>query len=249
MLSLSEREPSFCSLSVESRARQESRAVQRPRPMPLGVSPKVWGPSGWRLLHGFAHAAADAPTPEEARARRARYRALVGALSAVLPCPACRENVAGHLKVMRFPRNAAGLPRWAFRLHHRVNGTQVSREGPTYEAVAERYAPGAREPFRPAEALPFMEAVVATHPGGRAATPEYIAALQVFIGALGPAPDGFVVFSSLPRRSDLESRMALKRWLSEQKRSLGAADAAPPAAPVATTCRLGDPHSCGGPLT
>ena len=212
--------------------------------MPLGVSPKVWGPSGWRLLHGFAHAAADAPTPEEARARRARYRALIGALSAVLPCPACRENVAGHLKVMRFPRNAAGLPRWAFRLHHRVNGTQVSREGPTYEAVA------AAEPFRPAEALPFMDAIIATHPGARAATPEYIASLQAFLGALGPAPDGFVVFSALPRRSDLESRTALKRWLSEQKRSLGDAEAAPPAAPVvATMCRLGDPHSCGGPLT
>ena len=223
--------------------------------MPLGVSPKVWGPSGWRLLHGFAHAAADAPTPEEGRALRARYRMLIGALSAVLPCPACRDNVSGHLKVMRFPRNAAGLPRWTFRLHHRVNGTQVSREGPTYEAVAERYSGvGATEPFRPAEAIPFMEAVIATHPGARAATAEYIGALQAFIGALGPAPasapDGFTVFPTVPRRSDLDSRTALKRWLSEVKRNAAesAPAPAPAPAPVATMCRLGDPHAaCGGP--
>lgn len=203
--------------------------------MPLGVSPKVWGPSGWRLLHALARAAAAEPSREAARAARARFRAVVGALREVLPCPTCRENFAGHLGALPFPRRAADLPRWTFRLHHRVNGTQAAREGPTYAEVARA---AAAEPFRPAEALPFLEAVVATHPGSRAMTDAYLSALQAFFGALGD----FAVLAKLPRRADLASRMALKRWLSELKRELGADRAAAPFA--AAECRLGDPHSC-----
>lgn len=62
------------------------------------VSPNVWGPPTWALLHACAQGYSNTPTPEERRA----FANLLDALPHVLPCTSCRNNVVKELAAMPY---------------------------------------------------------------------------------------------------------------------------------------------------
>lgn len=62
------------------------------------VSPNVWGPSTWALLHACAQGYSNNPKPEE----RLAFANLMDALPHVLPCTSCRNNVVKELTAMPY---------------------------------------------------------------------------------------------------------------------------------------------------
>lgn len=195
-----------------------------------GVSPKVWGPAGWRMLHGFA--ALTAAKPE----RLGTYREIVEALEMLLPCPLCRRNFTTHIQSMGFPADARGLPFWVYKIHHRANGT---RSVPGWTEVKKEYvsqwagaAGAANCNKRWNDIWVFLEAIVETHPGGWYVTRDYTERLGQFFGGVFRFME---LDFNLPEDVRM-SRKALRMWLSRFKKKVGVTQEGKSGLASATKC-------------
>lgn len=83
----------------------------------MGVSPGIWGPSAWALIHLLPLSEPDQFTPTH-------YQAFFDSLIHVLPCEACRkhlqENLA-QLPTITTLTTKKQLFDWTVQLHNKVN--------------------------------------------------------------------------------------------------------------------------------
>ena len=104
-----------------------------------GMLTSVWGPALWHVLHTMSFNYPVNPTTDQ----RNQYRDFVLSLKNVLPCGACRKNLAKNLESLPLTRyaltNRKTFSRWVYKLHEQVNRMLGKKSGLTYEMVRERY--------------------------------------------------------------------------------------------------------------
>lgn len=166
-----------------------------------GVDPKIWGPSGWNILHAVAFS--GKPNKE--------FFESVGLL---LPCPQCRRNYSQHVAALKgFPTRPRDYGKWSYELHNKVRGSSEL----AYKDV-ERLWKNRTLKFE--EALPFFEAIVETHPGAKAVTVEYMRAERIFWEVVM----GYfnIKHAQAPAMADLSSRTRMRLFLRKIKKETGA---------------------------
>jgi hypothetical protein len=86
---------------------------------PEGISPTIWGPNTWFVLHTFA--AHYIPSRENAIA----FKNLVDSLTRLTPCGKCKEHLKENLiKVpltLESLKSTEGVFQWTYNLHDLVN--------------------------------------------------------------------------------------------------------------------------------
>ena len=166
------------------------------------ISPKVWGPSGWALLHRMSFCFKNAKEATEF------YKSLIY----ILPCPKCRSNMKDHFVNLSIPKKASKFPEWLWRLHNRVNASidKNDVDSITFEEVRNKYIYTCHD-LQPCEST-FLLAVAETHPGGLRAYNAYIHALKVFIHIF--LEKSFNA-KNMPHIDDsiFESRTKLRKWI------------------------------------
>jgi hypothetical protein len=172
--------------------------------MVKAISPKVWGISGWSLLHRLSFCFTKASEATQ----------FFQTLEHILPCPKCRKNMADHYKNLAFPKKASDFPVWVWKLHDRVNssisGDKQAHDSPSFAEVRDIYL-GACHVSKACEAT-FLLAIAETHPGVRQATPEYIGALSSFIRIYFEKSS---INGTLPDATTLRSRPAFRTWVEK----------------------------------
>lgn len=152
------------------------------------MDPKIWGEGGWHLLHRLAHTPGTFSDVKQARE-------FYTTLGQVLPCKSCRENFKGHLSRLPFPKRLSDLARWMYSIHSRVNahlGGEHVENVPSFAEVRMKFAHNEQKPQKE---LIFIRAIAKTHPGKFKATPEYIAALRVFLQIAAPQVPDAAIYS------------------------------------------------------
>lgn len=126
-----------------------------------GMLTTVWGPALWHTLHTISFNYPVHPTAEQKR----QYKEFVLSLKNVLPCGACRKNLASNLEKCPLTahalKNRTTFSRWMYRLHEQVNTMLGKKSGLSYQDVAQRY-----ENFR-ARCRPGGAPTQPIHPGTR----------------------------------------------------------------------------------
>lgn len=98
-----------------------------------GLSPNIWGPSWWAVLHGLAH-----NSPASTRPRQ--WAEFIWNIQHVLPCRVCREHFRGHLappdhtpsrilNKLQEDITAGEATELLFRLHNRVRSLAALKSG------------------------------------------------------------------------------------------------------------------------
>jgi hypothetical protein len=104
-----------------------------------GFLTKVWGPTQWHMLHTISFNYPINPTCEQKK----QYRDYVLSLQHVLPCGACRKNLAMNLKQLPLTmdelKNRDSFSRYIYNLHELVNKMLKKNSKLTYCDVRERY--------------------------------------------------------------------------------------------------------------
>lgn len=106
------------------------------------MEPNVWGPPTWRTLHYVALGYPAQPTPQDADA----YRAFFRAVGPVLPCAACSLHYQEHLRDLplepflgRGGPAEGGLFAWTVLLHNQVN-QRTGKPAWSLQRAAEEYS-------------------------------------------------------------------------------------------------------------
>jgi hypothetical protein len=115
--------------------------------MTKGMDPELWGPSGWKLLHGLAFM--------KVSVTKAWYLNL----QYILPCAKCQENFKMHTEALGSMHK--DVKKWVYKLHERVNNMK-GKETPSFADVRDTWKQ--HEPLRWDDIIPFLDAVVETHP-------------------------------------------------------------------------------------
>lgn len=104
-----------------------------------GMLTTVWGPALWHTLHTISFNYPVNPTTEQRR----QYKEFIMSLRNMLPCGACRRNLASNLEKCPLTTyaltNRKTFSRWMYRLHEQVNTMLGKKSGLSYEDVAQRY--------------------------------------------------------------------------------------------------------------
>jgi hypothetical protein len=182
--------------------------------MPRAVSPKIWGPSGWAVLHRMSFCFRNLREASDF------YNTLVY----VLPCPKCRRNLATHIATVPLPHKVSDFPEWTWKLHNRVSDSlSYPRDArPSFAIVREKYAHSKcnfieRNPGGdPACEATFLLALAESHPGGRAASDTYIDALSRFIHMYLEKSD---LQSHIPGDDVVRSRSSFRTWVQKLTKS------------------------------
>lgn len=170
--------------------------------MTKAINPKVWGESGWLILHRLSF---NIKTMSE-------VHQLFECLKLLLPCPMCRNNLITHLKIMGMPHNLRELPEFMYKLHKRAN---ESIEGKlksciTFQQVDALYKP-LKSTINEKEWI-FIEAVISTHKGYYKESSEFTDSLKKFL-------DLWVKYTSgLYPVTDTTSKLLLKEWVRKNKK-------------------------------
>lgn len=86
-----------------------------------GVSPLIWGPACWKMLHMMAAAYPETPTDIDKENAYNYFLALGG----MLPCEFCKKHYRTTLSALNFNMNVFDsqetLFRFVFDLHNAVN--------------------------------------------------------------------------------------------------------------------------------
>jgi hypothetical protein len=168
------------------------------------ISPKVWGPSGWSLLHRLSFCFKNAKEAHDF------YKTLMY----ILPCPKCRKNMADHFVKLPIPKKAKDFPEWLWKLHNRVNLSidKHDKDPITFETVRNKYIYTCHD-IQSCEST-FLLAVAETHPGGRKIDSIYLDALKLFMNI-------FITHSfndkNRPELNDnlFESRAKLRKYIQK----------------------------------
>lgn len=164
------------------------------------ISPKIWGPSAWKLIHLTA-------AKTRTYADLAIMRSFVEGLEYLLPCTKCRASFATHLSQLPFPSRPRDLPQWAYDMHNRVNLTTEPSafQAPDPTEVFEAY----RKMAKVRESIPFaafLAALADAHPG-RSVRKAYATALGTLFALL----EHF--YKVLPPPTPIRSPRAFRAWL------------------------------------
>ena len=104
-----------------------------------GFLTTVWGPTQWHMLHTISFNYPVAPTAEQ----KQQYRDYIYSLQNVLPCGACRKNLALNLKHLpltaQHMKNRDTFSRYVYELHELVNRMLKKKSNLSYCDVRERY--------------------------------------------------------------------------------------------------------------
>jgi len=104
-----------------------------------GFLTTVWGPAQWHMLHTISFNYPVNPTQEQ----KNNYRNYILSHQNVLPCGACRKNLASNLKhhpiTMDHMKNRHTFSKYIYDLHEIVNEMLGKKSGLTYCDVRERY--------------------------------------------------------------------------------------------------------------
>jgi len=104
-----------------------------------GFLTTVWGPTQWHMLHTISFNYPTNPTNEQ----KTNYRNYILSLQNVLPCGACRKNLANNLKnyplTMDHMKNRTTFSKYIYNLHEIVNEMLNKKSGLSYCDVRERY--------------------------------------------------------------------------------------------------------------
>jgi len=162
------------------------------------ISPKIWGPSAWKLIHLTA-------AKTRTYADLAILRSFVEGLEYLLPCTKCRASFATHLSQLPFPSRPRDLSQWAYDMHNRVNlssaGSAVSDPVEVFEAYRKMAKARQSNPF-----AAFLAALADAHPGRRGRK-AYVTAL----GALCALLEHF--YKVTPPPTPIRSPRAFRAWL------------------------------------
>lgn len=103
------------------------------------ISPSLWGPKYWAMLHAAADAAPPESemTPEEQEA----YDKLLDALPYILPCTKCRENLKAKYDAGLRPDTSGreSLREGFYKLHNAVNEALGKEQLGTVDMCAQSY--------------------------------------------------------------------------------------------------------------
>jgi hypothetical protein len=104
-----------------------------------GFLTTIWGPTQWHMLHTISFNYPINPTTEQ----KNHYRNYVLSLQNILPCGACRKNLAMNLKhlplTMSHMKNRDTFSRYIYNLHELVNKMLKKKSNLSYCDVRERY--------------------------------------------------------------------------------------------------------------
>lgn len=98
-----------------------NKMLNIPENEPEGISPLLWGPSAWHLLHSIAATYPNKPTELDIK----RYYTFIISFAYVLPCPTCREHFKKTLHDKEFNINHLAdretFTKFVFDVHNVVN--------------------------------------------------------------------------------------------------------------------------------
>lgn len=104
-----------------------------------GFLTTVWGPAQWHMLHTISFNYPVNPTKEQKK----QYRDFILSLQHVLPCGACRKNLANNFKKLPLSmsdmENRDKFSRYVYNLHETVNKMLDKKSNLSYCDVRERY--------------------------------------------------------------------------------------------------------------
>jgi hypothetical protein len=104
-----------------------------------GFLTTVWGPTQWHMLHTISFNYPVNPSEEE----KNNYRNYILSLQNVLPCGACRKNLANNLKnyplTIDHMKDRNSFSRYIYNLHEIVNEMLDKKSGLSYCDIRERY--------------------------------------------------------------------------------------------------------------
>ncbi len=161
-----------------------------------GIDPEIWGPSGWKLLHGITFRKGVKVT-----------KTWIMTFRYVLPCCTCQENFRRHTEALGDMKH---IRRWVYKLHGRVNDMK-NKPTPTYSEVAKYWH---ENPLTWGDVMPFLDAVVETHQGkGKVNAEKMLQFWQGLLNYMGMDVEG----SGLSMKI-VESRHELRVWWKKYKR-------------------------------
>lgn len=171
--------------------------------MTRGIDPEIWGPSGWKLLHGLSFM--NVPVTKTWYLN----------LQYILPCKKCQQNFKTHIEALGSMHK--NVRRWVYKLHERVNRMKEKdmTQMPTYgETVAYWKRHGS---LQWDDIIPFLDAVVEAHPNkGCVAASAHWAFWQPLFEWMDAGTQ--TQMSLTPEIT--ESRTELRRWWKNYKKSL-----------------------------
>ena len=104
-----------------------------------GMLTQVWGPALWHSLHTISFNYPVNPTERQQK----EYKEFMLSLAHVLPCRACRENLAQNYRTNPITKavmkNRESFSRYVYNLHERINKLLGKKSGLSYSAVRNRY--------------------------------------------------------------------------------------------------------------
>jgi hypothetical protein len=104
---------------------------------------KIWGPSGWKLLHSIVNNYSDEPSHLE----KDNYGIFFNTLQYVLPCKYCRQSLKvfyEELPIEPFLKNKKKLSYWLYLIHNKVNKKLRDQglndnKNPSFKEVVKKY--------------------------------------------------------------------------------------------------------------
>lgn len=158
----------------------------------LGIDPKIWGSSGWAILHRMSFHLHDMDISKR----------FFMSLQHILPCMKCRQNYAKHISQFPFPKRAKDVAKWLYNIHRKIhNSVNSTSQVPSFATVTAKYSSVIG--IQPDE-WTFIYSILSTHPGVHKASETYKDALLTFL----------TIWSQhAVERRDIESKKSLERWI------------------------------------
>ena len=166
------------------------------------INPKVWGASGWSLLHRMSFCFKNAKDAIE----------FYKTLQYLLPCPSCRKNLEDHFVNLPIPTKSADFPEWLWRLHTRVNYLidKNNVDAITFQEVRNKYIYTCHK-IESCE-YTFLLAIAETHPGSKNINNNYLYALKKFIKTFIQYSFKDSIKPDIPNEI-FDSRYKLRTWI------------------------------------
>ena len=170
--------------------------------MTRAINPKIWGESGWLILHRLSF---NNISLQE-------FYQLLESLKILLPCPMCQNNLKMHLKRMDLPHNIKEIPEFVYKLHKRANDNIEGKQKSciTFNQVEVIYKP-LKHTMNEKEWI-FIESIISVHKGYYKETPEFTDALKFFLKLWIKYTDG------ISEILDTTSKTILRDWLRKNKK-------------------------------
>ena len=168
------------------------------------ISPKVWGASGWSLLHRMSFCFKNVKDATE----------FYKTLQYILPCPSCQKNMEDHFKYLPIPTKASAFPEWLWRLHTRVNYAIDANNVDviSFQEVRNKYIYTCHK-IDPCE-YTFLLAIAETHPGSKNITANYLNSLKKFIKTFVQHSFDDKTMPEIPN-DIFDSRYKLRKWIQK----------------------------------